>query len=155
MRYLSMDGFNAVYQSSALVDQAEGTEYHARFPQYLHQSQDADLTVGIAMTDAKGDRSLRPHQQSNPDSYLRVIERRADGIVISGTKAIVTAAPYVHHLLVLPGRNMVKEDQIFPWLVRYRLTRRGSLLWPDRPADPVRVGHFSGSLRSDDWPMSL
>ena len=113
MRYLSMDGFNAVYQSSALVDQAEGTEYHARFLEYLHQSQDADLTVGIAMTDAKGDRSLRPHQQSNPDSYLRVIERRADGIVISGTKAIVTAAPYVHHLLVLPGRNMVQEDTDF------------------------------------------
>ena len=113
MRYLSMDGFNAVYQSSALVDQAEGTEYHARFLEYLHQSQDADLTVGIAMTDAKGDRSLRPHQQPNPDSYLHVIERRTDGIVISGTKAIVTAAPYVHHLLVLPGRNMVQEDTDF------------------------------------------
>jgi 4-hydroxybutyryl-CoA dehydratase/vinylacetyl-CoA-Delta-isomerase len=45
------------------------------------------------MTDAKGDRSQRPHQQINPDTYLHVVERRGDGIVLSGSKAIVTGAP--------------------------------------------------------------
>ncbi len=65
------------------------------------------------MTDAKGDRSLRPAQQPNPDTYVHIVERRADGIVISGTKAIVTAAPYVHELLVMPGRNMTAADRDF------------------------------------------
>jgi len=65
------------------------------------------------MTDAKGDRSLRPHAQPNPDTYLHVVERRREGIVISGTKAIVTSAPYVHQLLVLPGRAMTEEDRDF------------------------------------------
>jgi 4-hydroxybutyryl-CoA dehydratase/vinylacetyl-CoA-Delta-isomerase len=65
------------------------------------------------MTDAKGDRSLRPHAQSVPDSYLRIVERRKDGIVICGVKAIVTGAPYVHELLVMPCRNMTELDRDF------------------------------------------
>jgi 4-hydroxybutyryl-CoA dehydratase/vinylacetyl-CoA-Delta-isomerase len=65
------------------------------------------------MTDAKGDRSRRPHEQANVDSYVHVVERNAKGIVISGTKAIVTGAPYVHEFLVMPCRNMGKEDADF------------------------------------------
>ena len=75
--------------------------------------QDKDLTLGIAMTDAKGDRSQRPHQQANPDSYVHVVERNAEGIVISGTKAIVTGAPYMHEFLVMPCRNMGEADADF------------------------------------------
>lgn len=113
MRYLTMDGLNALYQSTHRLDAEYGGEYHARFLAWLDEVQAADLTVGIAMTDAKGDRSLRPHQQSNPDAYVHVVERRADGVVISGTKAIVTSAPYVHELMVLPGRAMTAEDAAF------------------------------------------
>jgi 4-hydroxybutyryl-CoA dehydratase/vinylacetyl-CoA-Delta-isomerase len=65
------------------------------------------------MTDAKGDRSLHPHQQANADCYVHIVERRADGVVISGTKAIVTAAPYVHEFLVMPCRNMNEADAEF------------------------------------------
>ena len=113
MRYLSMDGLNALHQLTYRLDADHATDYQARFRAYLDHVQAEDLTVGIAMTDAKGDRSLRPHQQPNPDTYLHVVERRADGIVISGTKAIVTSAPYVHELLVLPGRAMTAEDAPF------------------------------------------
>ncbi len=113
MRYLSMDGLNALYQTTHRLDAEGGGDYHARFVEYLHEVQDRDLTVGIAMTDAKGDRSLRPHQQTNRDSYVHVVERRPDGVVISGTKAIVTSAPYVHELMVLPGRAMTADDRDF------------------------------------------
>lgn len=113
MRYLVMDGFNALYQATHRIDEDKGTGYQPRFIEYMHKVQDADLTIAMAMTDAKGDRSLRPHAQPNPDTYVHVVERRADGVVISGTKAIVTSAPYVHQLLVLPGRAMTKEDANF------------------------------------------
>jgi len=113
MRYLSMDGLNALYQTTHRLDAEGGGDYHARFIEYLHEVQERDLTVGIAMTDAKGDRSLRPHQQPNRDSYVHVVERRPDGVVISGTKAIVTSAPYVHELMVLPGRAMTAGDRDF------------------------------------------
>jgi 4-hydroxybutyryl-CoA dehydratase/vinylacetyl-CoA-Delta-isomerase len=113
-RYLTHDALNAIGQVSARIDDARGTtENTARFLNYLHRVQDQDLTLGIAMTDAKGDRSRRPHQQANVDSYVHVVERNAKGIVISGTKAIVTSAPYVHELLVMPCRNMGKDDAEF------------------------------------------
>ncbi len=113
MRYLSMDGINALFQTTHRLDAAYGGDYHARFLAWLDEVQARDLTVGIAMTDAKGDRSLRPHQQANPDAYVHVVERRADGVLISGTKAIVTSAPYVHELMVLPGRAMTAQDAAF------------------------------------------
>ena len=65
------------------------------------------------MTDAKGDRSKRPHEQANPDSYVHIVERSGKGIVISGTKAIVTGAPYMHEFLVMPCRNMTEADADF------------------------------------------
>jgi 4-hydroxybutyryl-CoA dehydratase/vinylacetyl-CoA-Delta-isomerase len=118
-RYLTHDALNAIGQVSARLDDAKGsTEHSARFVDYLHRVQDQDLTLGIAMTDAKGDRSKRPHEQANVDSYVHVVERNVRrngrlGIVISGTKAIVTGAPYMHELLVMPCRYMGREDADF------------------------------------------
>ena len=113
-RYLTHDAVNAIGQVAARIDDARGTREHtARFLEFLHRVQDQDLSLGVAMTDAKGDRSLRPHQQANVDSYVHIVERNAKGIVISGTKAIVTGAPYVHELLVMPCRNMGAEDADF------------------------------------------
>jgi len=109
-RYLSHDALNGLYQSTWLTDANHGTDYHQRFLAYLHEVQDQDLTLGVAMTDAKGDRSLRPGQQENPDVYVHIVERRVDGIVISGTKAIVTGAPYMHEFLVMPCRTHTPED---------------------------------------------
>jgi 4-hydroxybutyryl-CoA dehydratase/vinylacetyl-CoA-Delta-isomerase len=65
------------------------------------------------MTDAKGDRSRRPGAQPNPDVYVHISERRPDGIVLRGTKAIVTAAPYVHEFLVMPCRTMRADEADF------------------------------------------
>jgi 4-hydroxybutyryl-CoA dehydratase/vinylacetyl-CoA-Delta-isomerase len=112
-RYLGGDALAAIYHGTHCLDAAASTDYHAHLIAYLEHVYANDLAVAIAMTDAKGDRSLRPAQQPNRDTYVHIVERRADGIVISGTKAIVTAAPYVHELLVMPGRNMTAADRDF------------------------------------------
>ena len=113
-RYLCHDALNALAQVCARIDDARGsTEHRARFAAYLEHVQRHDLALGIAMTDAKGDRSRKPHQQANPDTYVHVVERDAQGIVISGTKAIVTAAPYMHEFLVMPCRHMGQADADF------------------------------------------
>jgi 4-hydroxybutyryl-CoA dehydratase/vinylacetyl-CoA-Delta-isomerase len=113
-RYLAHDGLAALAQVCARIDDARGTrEYRERFAAYLAHVHDHDLALGIAMTDAKGDRSKRPHEQANPDSYVHVVSRDGKGVVISGTKAIVTGAPYMHELLVLPGRQMTEADADF------------------------------------------
>lgn len=113
-RYLAHDALNAIHQVTARIDDATGsTEHRSRLAAYLEHVQTKDLALGIAMTDAKGDRSRKPHQQANPDTYVHIVERTAQGVVISGTKAIVTGAPYMHELLVMPGRNMGEEDADF------------------------------------------
>jgi len=112
-RYLTHDALNGIYQATTLTDDRHGTDYSQRFLAYLHDVQDRDLTLGIAMTDAKGDRSKRPGKQANPDVYVHIGERRADGIVIRGTKAIVTGAPYMHEFLVMPCRTHTPEDSAF------------------------------------------
>ncbi|QKS28908.1 MAG: 4-hydroxybutyryl-CoA dehydratase/vinylacetyl-CoA-Delta-isomerase [Accumulibacter sp.] len=113
-RYLAHDALNAINQLCARVDAEIGSnERRARFAAYLEHVQDSDLALGIAMTDAKGDRSQRPHQQVNRNSHVHIVERLANGIVIAGTKAIVTGAPYMHEILVMPSRNMGPADADF------------------------------------------
>ncbi len=112
-RYLAHDSFSALLQATARIDADKGTRYGERFTAYLHDFQDKDLSIGIAMTDAKGDRSKRPHEQANVDSYVHIVERSGKGIVISGTKAIVTGAPYMHEFLVMPCRNLSEADAVF------------------------------------------
>ncbi len=76
-RYLGGDGLAAVYQATHRLDAELGGEYHPRLLDYLRHVYEHDLTLGLAMTDAKGDRSLRPHAQPNPDAYRRYpIEER-------------------------------------------------------------------------------
>lgn len=112
-RYLSHDALNGIFQATQRTDQRHGTDYHQRFLAYLHKVQEEDLTLGVAMTDAKGDRSKRPAEQSNRDVYVHIKEHRKDGIVINGTKAIVTGAPYMHEFLVMPCRTMGKGEEDF------------------------------------------
>ena len=112
-RYLAGDAMAGILQGAAAIDSDHGTGYLARARAYHEHLCREDLAVGIAMTDAKGDRSRRPHAQANPDTYVHIVERRVDGIVISGTKAIVTGAPYMHELLVMPGRAMTADDADF------------------------------------------
>lgn len=112
-RYLAGDALTALFHGTRVIDAETGSDYHARVRAYLDHVYANDLTLGIAMTDAKGDRSLRPSQQSVTDAYVHIVERRSDGIVVSGTKAIVTAAPYVHELLVMPCRAMGEADRDF------------------------------------------
>ncbi|HRD50493.1 MAG: 4-hydroxyphenylacetate 3-hydroxylase [Candidatus Competibacter sp.] len=109
-RYLGGDALSAIQQATARMDAELNTSYGERFRAWLERVYAEDLTLGVAMTDGKGDRSLRPSQQANPDAYVRIVERRKDGVVLRGVKAIITGAPYMHELLVMPGRNLTSAD---------------------------------------------
>ena len=109
-RYLAGDAFAALLSATHQIDADLQTDYSDRFNAYLQQAWSDDLAIGIAMTDAKGDRTERPAAQANPDAYVHIASRRRDGIVLRGAKAIVTGAPYMHELLVMPCRNMTQAD---------------------------------------------
>ena len=66
-----------------------------------------------AMTDPRGDRSKRPSEQKNTNSYLHVTEKTEDGIVVNGAKAHITGVINSHEIIVLPNRAMGEQDANF------------------------------------------
>lgn len=110
-RCVGMDAANAMYSTTFEIDQAKGTDYFERFKKYWEMVQELDMTVDGAMTDPKGDRSLSPSAQEDPDLYLRVVERRPDGIVVRGAKAHQTGMVNSHEVLVMPTIAMTPADK--------------------------------------------
>lgn len=110
-RCVGMDAFNSVYSTTFEIDQKYGTEYHKRFLEFLKYIQYENLVVDGAMTDPKGNRSLRPCEQKDKDLYLRVIEQREDGIVVRGAKVHQTGIVNSHEVLVMPTIAMKEDDK--------------------------------------------
>lgn len=110
-RCVGMDAINAVDSVTFEMDRKLGTQYHERFNRFLRMMQQEDLTVDGAMTDPKGDRSLSPGKQADPDLYTRVVEKTADGIIVRGAKAHQTGAVNSHWILVMPTMTMTKDDR--------------------------------------------
>src|SRR4030042_1753986 len=112
-RCVGHDGLNSVYSITYDIDQKMGTDYHKRLVNLLKEVQSKDLMISGAMTDAKGDRRLSPSQQKDPDLYVHVVEKRKDGIVVSGAKAHITGAVNSHGHLVMPTAAMKTEDAAY------------------------------------------
>ena len=104
-RCVGMDALNAL---SIVTHKLASKD---RFLDYLQYVQDNDLVCCGAMTDAKGNRSLRPSEQFDPDQYLNVIGRGKDGIVVSGAKLHQTGAINSHEIIVMPTRAMSEKDK--------------------------------------------
>ncbi len=105
-RCVGMDALNAIFSTSFELDRKHGTRYHDRFIAYITRVESNDWVIDGAMTDVKGDRARRPSEQTDPDMYLRVVERRDDGVVIRGAKAHQTGAINAHEHLVMPTMAM-------------------------------------------------
>ena len=110
-RCVGHDGINATYSVAYEIDQKYGTDYFERFKKWLTYIQDENLMVVGAMTDPKGDRSRGPADQADPDQYLHIVDRRADGIVIRGAKLHMTGGVNSHEILVMPTTAMDERSK--------------------------------------------
>lgn len=110
-RCTGLDCMSALSIVTYDIDKKYGTEYNARFLEFLKYVQKNDLTCNAGVTDVKGDRSLNPTEQEDEDMYLRIAERRKDGIVVRGAKAHQTGSLSSHEIIVLPTRALKKEDK--------------------------------------------
>lgn len=109
-RCVGFDALNATYTTTYDMDKKLGTSYHERFCSYLKYVQENDLMISGSMTDVKGDRGKPPHQQSDPDMYVRVVDKSEQGIVIRGAKAHMTGIINSHEMLVMPTAAMSPND---------------------------------------------
>lgn len=108
-RCVGLDAANAIWSVTFEIDRARGTDYHARFRRFLERVQREDLMSAGAMTDTKGDRSLPPWKQPDPDVYVHIVARREGGVVIRGAKTHITGAVNSHEILVMPTFGVPAE----------------------------------------------
>ena len=85
--------------------------YKRRVEAYVEDATVGDIRIAECITDAKGDRTRAPSQQDDPDAYVRVVDRRPDGIVIRGAKLHISAASLVHDLMVMPTKAMKPGEE--------------------------------------------
>jgi len=93
----------------ALLRKLQG-ESRDKVQAFHDHCRDNDLAVAVAQTDVKGDRSLGPSKQADPDLYVHVVSENADGIVVRGAKCHTTSSANADELIVLPTRAMGPDD---------------------------------------------
>lgn len=145
VKAIGSDALFALTLIAARMDRELGTSYVQRVETYLRYCRQKDLALAVAQTDVKGDRSLRPHQQPDPDLYLRVVDRRADGIVVRGAKAHTTQGPVVNEIIAIPTRAMGEEDKEYAVAVAVPANTKG-LKFICRPTIPAEASLFDNPV---------
>ncbi|MFZ0567998.1 MAG: 4-hydroxyphenylacetate 3-hydroxylase N-terminal domain-containing protein [Nitrososphaeraceae archaeon] len=110
-RCVGMDAINSLYSTTFEIDGKYRTKYHERLVDFIKEIQTENLVIGGAMTDVKGDRSLSPSQQADPDLFVHVIKRDEKGLYISGAKAHQTGCINSHWIMVMPTMRLRQEDK--------------------------------------------
>ena len=146
LRSPGLDAINALAVVTHACDRERGTHYHQRLMEFVARIQREDLAVSGAMTDVRGDRAKRPGAQADPDLFLRVVHRDADGVVLRGAKAHQTSAIHCHEHVVLP---MTCEPGEEAWAIACAV-----------PSDAPGVTHVharqpSDSRRAEDAPLDV
>ena len=112
-RCVGCDALNGLAATTWEMDRDLKTKYNERFNKWLAFAQANDLAVSGAITDAKGDRKKRPSQQDDPDTFIHLVEKREDGIVVRGIKVSQSGAIGSHETLVLPGGALKEGEEAF------------------------------------------
>jgi aromatic ring hydroxylase len=116
-RCMGIDALNGISIVSYEADQKFGTQYYENFVNFMKRVQREDRCLNCAQMDVKGNRPWRPHQQKDPDLYLRVVEKKPDGIIVNGAKAHNSCSVYVDEIVAIPTRSLVSEEK--DWAVAF------------------------------------
>ncbi len=144
---------NVTYQSLMTVltaapklEQSAAPECYERIQAYAEQALVDDIRITECITDAKGNRSLPPSKQHDPDMYTRVVRRGSDGLVIRGAKLHISGASFGHDLMVMPTKNMKSGEEDYAVTCAVPVNSPG-----------VRIVNVTYHPRSDDvrhFPIS-
>jgi 4-hydroxybutyryl-CoA dehydratase/vinylacetyl-CoA-Delta-isomerase len=106
-RCVGMDAINSLYSVTYEMSELR----HRRFREFVAKMQENNYVVGGAMTDPKGDRGKAPADQSDPDLFVRVVERRPGGVVLRGAKMHQTGCLNSHWIVVMPTMRLRPADK--------------------------------------------
>jgi 4-hydroxybutyryl-CoA dehydratase / vinylacetyl-CoA-Delta-isomerase len=110
-RCVGMDAMNSLHSTTFEIDEKHGTKYHQRLLEFIKMVQHENLVIGGAMTDVKGDRSLAPSEQEDPDLFLHIVDRDDKGVYVTGAKAHQTGTINSHWMIVMPTMRLLENDK--------------------------------------------
>ena len=138
-RCVGLDAIGSCHSVTFDVDAERGTDYHRRFLAFLKRAQTANIVIGGAMTDPKGDRSKPPHQQADLDLFLHVVKRDDRGLTVSGAKMHQTGAVNSHWLIFMPTMRMTEADKDWAVVGAVRVDAPGLTYIVGRQTNDTRV----------------
>lgn len=141
-RCVSTGALNSTFAATFDLDRKLGTSYHPRFLSFLKYVQENDLAVAGAMMDVKGDRGKSPGEQPDRDSYLRVVEKRNDGIVVRGAKSSISGAVIANEIVVLPCTALKPDEKDYAVCFAVPSDAKGVIHVAEAPAPNARL--FTG-----------
>ncbi len=110
-RCVGMDAMNSLHSTTFEIDEKHGTHYHQRLLEFIKMVQHENLVIGGAMTDVKGDRSLSPSEQEDPDLFLHIVDRDEKGVYVTGAKAHQTGTINSHWMILMPTMRLLENDK--------------------------------------------
>jgi 4-hydroxybutyryl-CoA dehydratase / vinylacetyl-CoA-Delta-isomerase len=121
-------------------------QYAANIERMYRHCRDNDLRAAEVITDPKGDRKRRAHEQDDPDLYLRIVDRNKDGIVVRGAKLHITAASLIHELVVMPTKGMRQDEKDYAVSFSIPVNTRGVTV--------INRSFAAAKLNAFDYPAS-
>ncbi|SDH29012.1 Aromatic ring hydroxylase [Sinosporangium album] len=113
---------------------------------YYQRCRDLDLALAVGQTDVKGDRSLHPHAQADPDLYVRIVDEDSDSITVRGAKTHTSYSANADEIVVLPTRAMDAADRDYAVAFAVPI---------DTPGLHIHVSPYLGAPRNEfDFPLS-
>ena len=110
-RCVGFNALNAMWATTYDIDKELGTDYHKKIRVWLKDAQERDITISGALTDPKGERSLPPSQQKDPDMSLHIVKKSDDGIVVKGAKVMICGVAASNEIFVMPGSGYKESDK--------------------------------------------
>jgi 4-hydroxybutyryl-CoA dehydratase/vinylacetyl-CoA-Delta-isomerase len=144
------DALAAAGVVAARMDKQLGTHYTDALEDYRNHLKKHDPAITGAITDVKGNRSLRPSaQEQHKDFYVRVVDKQKDGIIVSGAKMHISDCPAANEIIVSPSRAHREEDKDYALVFATPLNAKGLKLltsprWYDETGEEARW----------NWPYS-
>jgi 4-hydroxybutyryl-CoA dehydratase / vinylacetyl-CoA-Delta-isomerase len=138
-RCVGLDAIGSCHSVTFDIDGKLGSEYHRRFLSFLERAQAANVVIGGAMTDPKGDRSRPPHQQRDADLFLHVVRRDDKGIYVSGAKMHQTGAVNSHWLIFMPTMRLTEADRDWAVVGAVRVDAPGLTYIVGRQTNDTRI----------------
>lgn len=124
-RCVGMDALNSLFSVTFEIDEANGTDYHQRLKSFIAYLQSRNYVLGGAMTDVKGDRSKAPHEQADPDLYVRVSKRTDEGVYLRGAKAHQTGCINSHWIVAMPTMRLTEHDKDYAIVAAFPVDAEG------------------------------